>query len=336
MLAGVDGECVGAREGSHRVRLTALAGFVAVSAYGGAAGLISGWLRPGSTMTARLPFHSPVFGGIALACVVAVPATVAALLAWRRHPRARDAATLAGVLLIGWIVVEVAVVRQFSVLQVVYGLAGLGLIVRGNRRMLGEVADLVTALPLLLTAPLYRRWHLHWGATPAEACAAMPGDGLVPVSHFTATRAITIEARPCDVWPWLTQAGYGRAGFYSYDLLDNLGRPSATAIMPQWQQARVGDMAAPMASHPTPGTSFRVADAEPDTCLVWTKPDSTWAWTLTPLAQGRTRLVTRLRQRYRPTPGGLLTAILAEFADFAMMRKMLLGIKSRAESQPAS
>ena len=124
--------------------------------------------------------------------------------------------------------------------------------------------------------------------------------------------------------------------FYSYDLLDNLGRPSATAIMPQWQQARVGDMAAPMASHPTPGTSFRVADAEPDTCLVWTKPDSTWAWTLTPLAQGRTRLVTRLRQRYRPTPGGLLTAILAEFADFAMMRKMLLGIKSRAESQPAS
>ena len=287
-------------------------------------------------MTARLPFHSPVFGGIALACVVAVPATGAALLAWRRHPRARDAATLAGVLLIGWIVVEVAVVRQFSVLQAVYGLAGLGLIVRGNWRMLAEVADVVTALPLLLTAPLYRRWHLRWGATPAEARAAMPGDGLVPVSHFTATRAITIEARPCDVWPWLTQVGYGRAGFYSYDLLDNLGRPSATAIMPQWQQVHVGDMAAPMASHPTPSTSFLVADAEPDTCLVWTKPDSTWAWALTPLAQGRTRLVTRLRQRYRPTPGRLLPVILAEFADFAMMRKMLLGIKSRAESQPAS
>ncbi len=307
-----------------------------MSAYGGAAGLISGWLRLGSTMTARLPFHSPVFGGIALACVVAVPATVAALLAWRRHPRARDAATLAGVLLIGWIVVEVAVVRQFSVLQAVYGLAGLGLIVRGNRRMLAEVADAVTALPLLLTAPLYRRWHQRWGATLAEARAAMPGDGLVPVSHFTATRAITIEARPCDVWPWLTQAGYGRAGFYSYDLLDNLGRPSATAIMPQWQQARVGNIAAPMASHPTPSTSFLVADAEPDSCLVWAKPDSTWAWTLTPLAQDRTRLVTRLRQRYRPTPAGLLTMILAEFGDFAMMRKMLLGIKSRAETRPAN
>ena len=122
VLAGVDGEDVGARQSSHRVRLTALAGFVAVSAYAGAAGLISGWLRLGSTMTARLPFHSPGFAGVALACVVAVPATGAALLAWRRHPRARDAATLAGVLLVGWIVVEVAVVRQFSVLQVVYGL----------------------------------------------------------------------------------------------------------------------------------------------------------------------------------------------------------------------
>jgi hypothetical protein len=311
-------------------------GFVAISAYGGAAGLITGWLRPSSSMTARLPLHSPVFAGIALACVVAVPATVVAVLAWRRHPRDRDAAAVAGVLLVGWIVVELAVVRQFSALQVVYGLAGLGLIVSGSRRMLAEVADVVTALPLLLTAPLYRRWHLRWGATLAEARAAMPGDDLVPVSHFTATRAITIEARPCDVWPWLAQVGYGRAGFYSYDLLDNLGRPSATAIMPQWQRAGVGEVAAPTASHPTPATSFLVADAKPDACLVWAKPDSTWAWTLAPLAPGRTRLVTRLRQRYQPTPAGLLTMILAEFGDFAMMRKMLLGIKSRAETGPVN
>jgi hypothetical protein len=316
--------------------LTALAGFAAVSAYGGAVGLIGGWLRPTSSMTARLPFHSPVFAGIALACVVAVPATVVAVLAWRGHPRDRDAATLAGVLLMGWIVAEVAVLRQFSALQVVYGLAGLGLVVSGDRRMLAEVTDVVTALPLLLTAPLYRRWHLRWGATPAEVRAAMPGDDLVPVSHFTATRAITIEARPCEVWPWLVQAGYGRAGFYSYDLLDNLGHPSATAIMPQWQRAGVGEVAAPMASHPTPATSFLVADAEPDTCLVWAKPDSTWAWTLAPLAPDRTRLVTRLRQRYRPTMAGLLTIILAEFGDFAMMRKMLLGIKTRAETGPVN
>jgi hypothetical protein len=111
---------------------------------------------------------------------------------------------------------------------------------------------------------------------------------------------------------------------------------SATAIMPQWQQAHVGYVAAPMASHPTPSTSFLVADAEPDACLVWAKPDSTWVWTLALLAPGHTRLVTRHRQRYRPTPAGLLTTILAEFGDVAMMHTMLLSIKSRAETGPVS
>ena len=158
----------------------------------------------------------------------------------------------------------------------------------------------------------------------------------MPVSQFTATRAITIEARPCDIWPWLAQAGFGRGGFYSYDAIDNLGRPSATAVLPQWQRVQAGDVAAPMASHPTSSTSFLVADAEQDGYLVWAKPDSTWAWTLTPVAPFRTRLVTRLRQRYRPTPAGLATMVLAEFGDFAMMRKMLLGIKSRAERQLAA
>lgn len=322
---------MGTRSRSHHGWLAALAGFVAVSGYGGAAGLISGWLRLGEPMTARLPFHSPVFGGLALACVVAVPATVVAVLAWRGHPRYRDAAALAGVLLTGWIIVEVAVVRQFSPLQVVYGLAGIGLIMAGNLAMITELGEAATAVPLFLTAPLYRRWHLRWGATEAEAGESMPGDDLVPVSHFTATRAITIEARPCDVWPWLAQAGYRRGGFYSYDLIDNLGRPSATSVLPQWQRVQAGAVAAPMAGQPTPSTSFLVAEAEPDAYLVWAKPDSSWAWALTPVAPGRTRLVTRLRQRYRPTPAGLLTVILAEFGDFAMMRKMLLGIKRRAE-----
>ena len=68
---------------------------------------------------------------------------------------------------------------------------------------------------------LYRHWHLRWGATDDEVAAAMPGDELVPSSQFTATRALTIDAPPSDVWPWLTQVGIGRAGFYSYDWLDN-------------------------------------------------------------------------------------------------------------------
>jgi hypothetical protein len=114
--SAADDEGVRARGPLHRAWLIVPAGFVALSAYAGAAGLIAGWLRLSASMTGRVPFGSPVFAGIALACVVAAPATVVAVLAWRRHPRDRDAATLAGVLLVGWIVVEVAVVRQFSVI----------------------------------------------------------------------------------------------------------------------------------------------------------------------------------------------------------------------------
>jgi len=164
----------------------------------------------------------------------------------------------------------------------------------------------------------------------------MPGDELVPISHFTATRAVTIAAPPDDVWPWLMQVGMGRAGFYSYDLLDNLGRPSATTQLTEWQALGVGDLVAPMTKPPTTGTSFVVQSLEPGRHMVWAKPDSTWAWTLTPLTAGRTRLVTRLKQRYRPNPAGVLTVILSEFGDFAMMRKMLLGIKQRAEPRATS
>ena len=133
----MSGVTMGQRKSHHRW-LVALAGFVAVSAYGGTAGLISGWLRLGSQLTARLPLHSPVFGGLALACVVAVPATVVVVLAWRGRPRYRDATAMAGLLLTGWIIVEVVVIREFSPLQVVFGLAGLllmllGLKSRGDR-----------------------------------------------------------------------------------------------------------------------------------------------------------------------------------------------------------
>jgi hypothetical protein len=202
--------------------------------------------------------------------------------------------------------------------------------------MLRRVDDVVSGLPLFLAAPLVRRWHLRWGATRQEVTASMPGDDLVAVAPFTATRAITIDAPPERVWPWIVQVGYRRAGFYSYDLLDNLGRPSAEAILPAWQHPRCGDLAAPMTSPPTDDTSFRVAQIEEPVSLVWAKPDSSWAWTLTALPGARTRLVTRLKQRYRPTPSVLITIILAEFGDFAMMREMLLGIRRRAEGSAAA
>jgi hypothetical protein len=312
--------------------LALYAGFIALSAYFGVIGLASGVIPVSRSMAARLPFHSPVFGGVALACVVAAPATWTAVLAWRRHPRTRDLAALSGLALVGWIIAEVAIVRQFSVLQPVYGVAGLGLIVLGNPQILAQAGAAAMALPMFASAPLWRHWHLRWGATAADVAAPMPGDDLVPVSHFTATRAVTIDAPPEAVWPWLVQVGFGRAGFYSYDLLDNLGRPSTDHVLSDFQHLAPGDLAAPMANPPTPDTSFVIADIQRPLRLVWSKPDSTWSWALRPLPGGRTRLVTRLRQRYRLRPAGLVTVVLAEFGDFPMMRRMLHGIKRRAEA----
>ena len=84
--------------------------------------------------------------------------------------------------------------------------------------------------------------QLRWGATDEEVARALPGDELVAAPTFDATRAITIEARPEDIWPWLVQVGVSRAGWYSYDHLDNLGRPSARRIIPELQGLKPGDV----------------------------------------------------------------------------------------------
>jgi hypothetical protein len=198
-------------------------------------------------------------------------------------------------------------------------------------------ADVLVASPRFLTAPLYRRRHLRWGATDAEVVSTMPGDEIVPDSSFTATRALTIDAPPAQVWPWIVQIGTGRAGFYSYDLFDNGARPSADRILPELQDTQVGDWM-PMFSKVNETTAFRVKAFQRNQWLLWAKPHSTWSWTLTPLEGGRTRLVTRLKAKYDwRSPGlALLTVIIFELGDFPMMRKLLLGVKSRAERTAAA
>jgi hypothetical protein len=195
-----------------------------------------------------------------------------------------------------------------------------------------SAADVLVASPRFLTAPLCRHWHLRWGATDAEVASTMPGDAIVPDPSFNATRALTIAAPPEDVWPWIVQLGTGRAGFYSYDLFDNGARPSADRIVPELQGTQVGDWL-PMSSKVNETTAFKVKAFEPNQWLLWAKPHSTWAWTLTPLEGGRTRLVTRLKEKYDwRSPGlALVTVIIFELGDFPMMRKLLLGVKSRAE-----
>jgi hypothetical protein len=204
-----------------------------------------------------------------------------------------------------------------------------------KQELAAEIGDVVCDLPVFLTAPLYRRWHLHWGATTAEIAAVLPGDGFFPRAQFKATRAITIDAPPDAVWPWLVQVGCLRAGFYSNDLLDNLGYPSATTILPALQHLQIGQWV-PMspAATPTDRTALKVHSFEANEWLLWTKPDSTWAWRLTPAGSSGTRLVTRIHAVYdwQHPLTAVLGVLLMEFGDFAMLRRMLRGIKARAES----
>jgi hypothetical protein len=196
----------------------------------------------------------------------------------------------------------------------------------------------VTAIPLFAIAPVVRSWHLRWGATDAEVASSMPGDELLRDPSFDATRAITIAAPPEAVWPWLVQVGFGRAGWYSYDVLDNLGRPSATSVLPDQQSLEIGDRV-PMAGTVDERTAFRAGGFARPHYLLWRQVDSTWVWTLRPIEGGRTRLVTRLKVRYEWRRSPLVafaTLILLEHGDFAMMRKMLRGIRDRAEHGAAA
>jgi len=131
----------------------------------------------------------------------------------------------------------------------------------GQRAAKGRlVIDTLSAVPIWTVTPALRPWHMHWGATPAEIGAVMPGDDIVADAQFNATRAVTIDAPPDEVWPWIVQVGYGRAGFYTYDLVDNGGVPSADAIVDELQRVEVGDRI-PM-FHPSHGLAVAyVVDA---------------------------------------------------------------------------
>jgi hypothetical protein len=175
---------------------------------------------------------------------------------------------------------------------------------------------------------VYRPWQLTWGATEGEVNRGMVGDDIVENPTFNATRAVTINARPEDIWPWIIQIGYKKAGFYSYDILDNDGIESAEWIIPEYQNLKVGDLI-PMSKD----INARVAALEPDKYMLmvfnWGNTAS-WNWGLYKIDTGRTRLVTRLRARHE----SIITRVLLDTFEIVMMRKCMLGIKRRAESIP--
>lgn len=159
----------------------------------------------------------------------------------------------------------------------------------------------------------------------------MPGDELVARPSFNATRAITVAAPPEEIWPWLVQVGLTRAGWYSYDLFDNLGRPSAREIIPELQHLAPGDIV-PMSPNGKAGIKVHSMDAPRS--MVWGTPaESTWTWLLDPAPDGTTRLISRVRSRYNWLSPSILMSGLVEFTDIWMMRKMLMNLRDRAEDR---
>jgi hypothetical protein len=171
---------------------------------------------------------------------------------------------------------------------------------------------------------------------------ALPGDDLLRESPVGSTRAVTIAASPEDIWPWLVQIGYGRGGFYSYDWLENAfvglfggtpGYRSAATILPDHQRLSPGDFI-PAAPPDTMGgrlvdvTRWKVLAVEPNRALVL---EGWGAFVLEPLGGRMTRLI--VRSRGPGAWGRLAHYLFWEPAHFVMERRMLLGIKARAERQ---
>ena len=210
-----------------------------------------------------------------------------------------------------------------------------------------------------------RPWWRSWGIEPDEVTRALAGDDLVPDAPVIDTRSIDIAASPADVWPWLLQMGYGRAGWYSYDTIDMMGA-SSRRIVPEWQSLAMGDV---VPTHP--GGGFLVRALEPERALVLysdteivtsqaavaresatespsanvqaagtflgaTQPTefaASWAFILEPLSGNHTRLVERFRVKFGETdkPWTAATLPVVGFGVFLMTRQQMLGIRDRAE-----
>jgi hypothetical protein len=170
---------------------------------------------------------------------------------------------------------------------------------------------------------------LTWGATAAEAASRLPGDELLEDADGVATRAIWIDAPAAAVWPWLAQMGPSpRGGAYTYDWIENLlglGMHSADRVLPEFQHPKVGDTVS------LGSNRMRVERAQQARVLVFRSQDGNWVWAFVLEEQdGRTRLISRNRFRM-PTLVARIGMLPMEPGSLVMERKMLRGIKQRAE-----
>jgi hypothetical protein len=208
------------------------------------------------------------------------------------------------------------------------------------------------ALPVLAAgvyAAFVRPRLLRWGATREEATTAYPGDELIEGAATQSTMAVSLPAPPEDLWPWLVQMGCGRSGWYSWDILDNGGRPSAVQIDPRMQDLTVGSR---IPAVPSGAVYFLVEIFEPAKTLVLRsdlefpsgKPfdprgprpkaytDGIWAFHLRALPEGGTRLIVRTRGRGKPTViDRLVSRSFGEPAHFIMQHRQFRNLCRRVD-----
>jgi hypothetical protein len=226
-------------------------------------------------------------------------------------------------------------------------------------RVIGSVGDGLEAVAgavymaaAMMLRPLFLPRLRRWGATDQEVGRSLPGDDLVPQSRAGYTQAITVRAPVVAVWPWLLQIGQGRGGFYSYQALENLvgcDIHNADRILPEFQEFGAGDG---VRLHPkVPAIPVELLEPEKTLLLysseaIGQKPDqaaekaeyfaTTWLFQVEGLADGGTRLISRYRLGYMPRFGNdLAYRGFVEPIAAVMQRKMLLGIKARAEAAGA-
>jgi hypothetical protein len=203
------------------------------------------------------------------------------------------------------------------------------------KRLLATLA--LVGMVLIVYLLWARPNQLRWGATKDEVTRPMPGDELDLTPTFLATRAITINGTPQEIWPWLLQMGYGRAGFYGYDILENLGSPrgihSANSILLEFQHFKVSDKV-PI----SPFAEDVFYAIQPIQYLIWAgqmkQNPGGFIWALYPLDKNHTRLVNRILWSHHWTrPGLLALELLTEFSDYLAIRKILQGVKDRVEGR---
>ena len=214
-----------------------------------------------------------------------------------------------------------------------------------NRFIVEGLEGVSVALAVLVSWPVSRRWLQNWGSFPKEVRRAWPGDAFVLPDHTTYTRAVTIHTSVSNVWPWLVQFGLGRAGFYSYELLERLvGIPvkNVESIIPDCQDLAVGDK---VLLHPkAPGIPVAALKRDSHICFgvvsdperLVQKPDPARSWSLyiEPRSERASRLLLRscvepLRDR---SFAKHLAALIEAPIDFVMEQRMLRTIKRLSES----